>query len=122
MRLLPLCIVVLLCFTVPVTLQAVNTSPVEKAEQQDLPLDGLSVAAFASVMLGIASLFIVPALSILLFPAGLVMGAFAAFGKNKNRYEKRRGRGLALAAIIVGGAYVGLLAVAFLLTAIFGVF
>lgn len=67
-------------------------------------MDELSLIAYISTVAGIGSLFLIPVASLILMPAGFLMGMIAIFG-NEKRYEKRRGRGLALAAVAVGGAY-----------------
>lgn len=67
-------------------------------------MDGLSLAAHIAMSAGIASFFLLPELGLLFIPAGFVMGLIALVGGRK-RYEHKRGRGLALAAMAVGGAF-----------------
>lgn len=89
--------------------------------KKEMEMDGLSLAAHISATAGLASFFLLPPLSLLLLPAGFIMGMIA--WRSKRRYEHRRGRGLALAAIAVGGAFtlaVTISLAAFFLT--FGIF
>lgn len=84
-----------------------------KDEQQDIrKMDELSLWAYISTVTGIASLFVIPAASLLLFPAGLVMGIIALVGRRR-RLEDRRGKGLAIAAVVLGGAYTALFVISF---------
>ena len=68
-------------------------------------MDGLSLAAHIAVSAGIASFFLLPTAGLILLPAGFIMGVIAWAGGRK-RYERKRGRGLALAAMVLGGAVV----------------
>ena len=75
----------------------------KKEVDQGRKMDGLSLAAHIAITAGIASLFLVPELAIFLIPAGIVMGFIAWLGRKK-RYENRQGSGLALEAVLIGGA------------------
>lgn len=92
--------------TSPLNVHAVSRQSVKTEQKRDdeRRMDSLSMIAYGSVVAGLASLFLVPVLGLLLIPGGLVMGLLALFG-GKNRYEKRKGRGLAFAAVILGGAF-----------------
>ena len=79
-----------------------------KKIRREKKMDGLSLGAHIATCSGVVSLFLVPALSILLLPAGFIMGAIAC--KDKKRYEHRRGRGLAIASAAIGGAMILLIA------------
>ncbi len=69
-------------------------------------MDALSLTAYISAVTGVASLFLVPALSLALMPAAFVMGIIGiARGKRKG-YKNKKGWGLALVAVVLGGAYV----------------
>jgi cobalamin biosynthesis protein CobD/CbiB len=84
-----------------------------KEEQRDTrKMDGLSLWAYITAFSALASLFVVPTLSLLLFPAGLVMGIIALV-QGKRRLEDRRGRGLAIAAVVLGGAFAALFVISF---------
>ena len=100
---------------------AVNTvqQGPRKELQEEKKLDELSVIAYISAVAGIASFFFLPAASLLFLPAGLVMGMIAIVG-GKKRYEKRRGRGLALAAIALGGIFVLALFASLVVAVLFG--
>ena len=75
-------------------------------------MDGLSLAAHIAMCTGVASLFLVPALGIILLPAAFIMGAMACL--DKKRYEHKRGRGLAIAPAVLGAAMVLLIASSFI--------
>ena|SRR5688572_22037455 len=100
---------------------AVNTEPQSpgKELEEEKKLDELSVFAYISAVAGIASFFFIPAASLLFLPAGLVMGMIAIAGGRK-RYEKRRGRGLALAAIALGGVFVLAVFASLVVSVLFG--
>ncbi len=90
-----------------------------KKEKAQKKMDGLSLAAHISITAGIASLFILPPLGLLLIPAGIIMGLIA-WGGGKKRYENRRGRGLAMEGVILTGALAFLLAISFVAAAFSG--
>lgn len=107
-------------------LKAVNTQKgghertekmrVDKPENQKL--DVLSLIAHIAMTLGIASLFVVPELSLVFIPAAFIMGLIA--WKNR-RYDHKRGKGLALSALILGGVFTTMVAISFLIYALEGV-
>jgi len=76
----------------------------KKKERKEKKMDGLSLAAHIAVSTGIASFFLLPVLGLILLPAGFLMGIIAWAG-GKKKYEHKRGRGLALAAMAIGGAF-----------------
>lgn len=97
----------MMSFLTPAAVYAVNDEAKAKEIRKAVEnkrMDELSLIAYISTVAGIASLFLIPVASLILMPAGFLMGMIAIFG-NEKRYEKRRGRGLALAAVAVGGAY-----------------
>jgi hypothetical protein len=107
-------IVALFTFIGPGPLGAVHSHPYpEQTQQDERKMDPLSLTAYALTVGGLASLFLTPALALLLIPAGFVVGLFALFG-GRNRFEKRKGRGLALAAVLLGGAFSLAIVVGFL--------
>lgn len=69
-------------------------------------MDALSLTAYISAVTGVASLFLVPALSLALLPAGLVMGIIALARGRRKGYKNKKGWGLALAAVVLGGGLV----------------
>ena len=77
--------------------------PKKKNQAETKKLDGLSVTAYAMAMAGLASFFFVPVAGLFLLPIAFITGMVAFFGKK--RYVNRRGKGLALAAIILGGGF-----------------
>ncbi len=84
-----------------------------KDEQQDArKMDELSLWSYIAAVTGIASFFVLPAASLLLFPAGLVMGIIALV-RGRRSIEDRRGKGLAIAAVVLGGAYTALFVISF---------
>ena len=86
----------------------------KKPDKEENPkkMDGLSLAAHIAITIGIASLFIVPPLSLLFFTLGFAMG-MTAWSQRRRRYINRRGQGLALTAVILGGTVVTLIAISF---------
>lgn len=75
-------------------------------------MDGLSLISYVSTTVGLASLFILPVLGGILIPLGTILGLFA--WTSKKRYIHRRGRGLAIASVAVGGAFAFLIVVSFI--------
>ena len=83
---------------------------IKKDVKKGKKMDALSLVAHIAVSTGLASFFFLPMVGLILLPAGFIMGLIAWAG-GKRRYERKRGRGLALAAMILGGAFVlGILA------------
>ena|SRR5688500_16685466 len=122
MRISRLVFIILLSFaiTAPVSVSAVNQQSIPKKEAvEQKKMDTLSLIAYVSTIVGIASLFLVPAASLFLMPVGFIMGMIAFFG-GKKRYEKRRGKGLALAALAIGGAFTLVIMGSLLAFALFG--
>jgi len=78
-------------------------SAVTDDQTEEIKMDGLSLAAYVTSITGIASLFLLPTLGLLFLPAGFIMGIIA--WRSKKRYERRKGKGLALAAVAIGGAF-----------------
>lgn len=68
-------------------------------------MDALSLTAYVSAVTGVASIFLLPALSLALLPAGLVMGIIALARGRRKGYKNKKGWGLALAAVVLGGAF-----------------
>ncbi len=81
-------------------------------KQERKKMDGLSLVSYVSTTVGLASLFLLPALGAVLIPLGSILGLFS--WTNKKRYEHRRGRGLAIASSAIGGAFALLIAVSFI--------
>ncbi|MGB3079061.1 MAG: hypothetical protein WBB31_08315 [Saprospiraceae bacterium] len=75
-------------------------------------MDGLSLTSYIATTVGLASLFLLPAIGAVLIPLGTILGLFG--WTNKKRYEHRRGRGLAIASSAVGGAFAFLIAISFI--------
>jgi hypothetical protein len=120
MKLFPLFFALVFAFVfVMPQAHAVNTpkDPDKKAKQAEVrhPIDELSLIAYLSAVAGIGALFVVPVATLFLLPAALVMGIVALTGGRK-RYERKRGRTLALIAVILGGAFTALFAVAIVAT------
>lgn len=82
------------------------------AVEEPKKMDGLSLAAHIAITTGIASLFILPPLSLLFFTLGFALG-MTAWAQRRRRYINKRGRGLALTAVILGGTVVTLIAISF---------
>ena len=103
----------------PVTIHAVSDGIFEKTEveEDERKIETVSLIAYISAVSGIASLFIIPSLSFLLFPAGFVLGLIAFM--NKRRRINRRSRSLALVAAILGGAFIGVVFTSFLVFLLF---
>lgn len=105
-------------------LKAVNTiqqgiDSTSNEQPEEKKMDGLSLAAYVGAVAGVASFFILPAVSILLLPAAFVTGTIAILS-GRRRYVTRRGRGLALAALILGGAFTLFLFASFVAFGLFG--
>ena len=97
-------------------LEKIERRKADKPEKQKI--DVLSLVAHIAMTLGIASLFVVPELSLVLIPAAFIMGLIA--WKNR-RYDHKRGKGLALSALILGGVFTTMVAISFLIYALEGV-
>ncbi len=69
----------------------------------DKKMDALSLTAYVTAVTGVASIFLIPALSLLLMPAGLIMGIIGIARGRRKWYKNKRGYGLALAAVVLGG-------------------
>ncbi|MEO6130519.1 MAG: hypothetical protein ABIQ02_01635 [Saprospiraceae bacterium] len=74
-----------------------------KPGKKEMKMDGLSLAAHISTTTGIASLFLFPSAGLLLIVGGFIMGVIA--WRSKKRYEHRRGRGLIIGPIAIGGVF-----------------
>ncbi len=90
-----------------------------RERKEEKKMDVLSLVAYISTMAGVASFFFVPVASLILLPAGLIMGMIGFLGGRK-RYESRRGRGLALASLVLGGAFTLMLFASFIAFGLFG--
>jgi len=95
--------------------EKMERSKVDKPENQKM--DVLSLIAHISMTLGIASLFFVPELSLILIPAAFIIGLIAW---RKRKHEQKRGKGLALAAFILGGVFTAMVALSFVVYALEG--
>ena len=84
------------------------------AGEAEKKMDALSLTAYLSAVTGVASLFLVPALSLALLPAGLVMGIIGLARGRRKGYKNKKGWGLALAAVVLGGAFTLLFMTAFI--------
>ena len=82
-------------------------------------MDSLSLVAYAFMMAGLASFFFLPPAGLFLLPAAFVMGLVAFLG-GKKRYANRRGKGLALAALAVGGGFSLVILISLAAFALFG--
>ena len=105
-------------------LKAVNTlrheiDSLSSEQTEEKKMDALSLIAFVGAAVGIASLFFISPLSILLLPGAFVTGMIALL-RGRERYITRRGRGLALAALILGGAFTLYLFASFVAFGLFG--
>ena len=74
----------------------------KKQNRGDLPFDKTSVASFVLSGLGLLA-FVVPFVFGLFAIAGLVLGIIAL--TRKGNYDSKRGRGFAIAGVILGGLY-----------------
>ena len=81
-------------------------------------MDSLSLIAYIFAVAGVASLFILAPVSIFLMPIAFITGMVAFL--NKKRYVNKRGRGLALAAVALGGAFSLIILTSLLAFALFG--
>jgi hypothetical protein len=93
-----------------------RTDKKEKNPEQ-LPMDQLSLWAYILSFAGMGALFFstawtgLPALALL--TAGFIMGLIGVLS-GRNRYKLRRGKGLAIAAMVIGGILPGLTVIALL--------
>lgn len=78
-------------------------------------MDALSLTAYIVAVTGVASLFLGPALSLILLPAALVMGIIGISRGKRKGYKHKKGWGLALAAVVLGGAFTLLFMTAFVI-------
>ena len=106
----------------PVSVYSVHSNIVKdqkKEVTENKKLDVLSLVAYIITVAGVSSFFFAPAASLVLFPVAFILGAIAFMG-GKKRYENRRGRGLALAAFALGGAFTVVIFGSLLAFALFG--
>jgi len=96
-----------------------ETDSISNEQTEEKKMDALSLVAFAGAAAGIASLFIIAPLSILLLPGAFVTGLLALL-RGREHYVTRRGRGLAVAALILGGAFTLYLFASFVAFGLFG--
>ncbi len=94
------------CQSIETETDSTGSEPVKK-------MDALSLTAYVTAVTAIASLFLVPALSLALFPAGMVMGIIGIARGRRKGYKNKKGWGLALAAVVLGGAFTLLFMTAF---------
>ncbi|HUR31406.1 MAG TPA: hypothetical protein VMZ69_08225 [Saprospiraceae bacterium] len=124
-RLPSIFLLVVIGFMMPLQVRAVNsecakeTKIKDKEAKEEKKMDELSLIAYVMTVAGVASFFLVPVASLFLFPVAFVLGA-VAFLSGKKRYKNRRGRGLALAAMALGGIFTLFLLGSFLAFALFG--
>ena len=97
---------------------AQTAGPKKKIEKQEKKMDSLSLIAYIFAMGGLVSLFFVAPVSLFMMPIAFVSGLVAFLGKK--RYNKKRGRGLALAAVAIGGAFTLVILFSLLAFALFG--
>ena len=77
--------------------------PEKKDQAKTKKMDSLSLTAYVLTMLGLASFFFIPVAGLFLLPIAFISGMLAFF--NRKRYINKRGRGLALAAFVIGGGF-----------------
>jgi len=82
-------------------------------------MDPLAASAYAATVAGLAGLFLTPVITLILMPAGFIMGLIALMGR-RDRFKKRRGRGLAIAAVALGGAFSLLIVGSLIILGLFG--
>ena len=115
-------VLILIGSLLPVRAYSVHNNIVqeEKKEVKDnKKMDVLSLVAHIVTVAGVASFFVVPPASLVILPVAFILGAIAFLG-GKKRYENRRGKGLALTALAIGGAFTVVIFGSLLAFAIFG--
>lgn len=118
----PIFLIVCLSFLInPFKAAGVETIPGKQTEQsvEGRKMDKLSLAAYITTVAGIASFFFAPVAGLVLLPAGFIMG-FITFLGGKKRFATKRGRGLAIAAVVLGGAFSIFVFASFIAFALFG--
>ena len=85
----------------------------KKAEKDERVMDGLSLASYVTTVASLAGLFFTPA-TIIGLPVAFVLG-LVALVRRRGHFQNRRGKGLALTAVILGGAFTTLAAIELLL-------
>jgi hypothetical protein len=72
------------------------------AAEKDKKMDTLSLVSYIASVGGLVALFLLPQVAAILMLGGFI-GGLVAVASAKRRFRNRKGRGLAIAAIVVGG-------------------
>ena len=82
--------------------KAEGRQKIYQAEEGEKKMDTLSLVSYIASVGGLAALFLLPQAAALLMLGGFI-GGLVALASAKRRFRNRRGRGLAIAAVAVGG-------------------